>query len=74
MFGLGGFGLTEMAIVAATVLLLFGARHLPAIGSELGRAARRIKEGLSPRKVEDIELPEDFPTPKDSQKGVDKEN
>ena len=41
MFGLG---VTELIIVAAIVLLFFGARRLPAIGEGLGKTVREFKK------------------------------
>ena len=40
MFGLG---ITELIIIAAIVLLIFGARRLPEIGEGLGKTVREIK-------------------------------
>ena len=45
MFG-GRFGLTEILVILAVVLVLFGARRLPEIGSGLGKAIRSFKDGL----------------------------
>ena len=51
MFGLGA---TELVIILAIVVLLFGARRLPEIGSGLGRAIRGFKEGVSGKDVIDV--------------------
>jgi len=40
MFGLG---ISELIIIAAIVLLIFGARRLPQIGEGLGKTVREIK-------------------------------
>lgn len=45
----GKFGLLEIAVIVGIVLLLFGARRLPEIGSGLGRAIRNFKEGVTGR-------------------------
>jgi TatA/E family protein of Tat protein translocase len=74
MFGLGSFGLAELAIIAAILVLLFGARHLPAMGSELGQALRKLKEDFLPRRTEDIELPDDLHPPAQAQEGVNRED
>ncbi len=44
MFGLGP---TELLIILAIVVLLFGARRLPEIGSGLGKAIKGFKSGVS---------------------------
>ena len=51
MFGLGA---TELVIILAIVVLLFGARRLPEIGSGLGRAIRGFKEGVTGKDAIDI--------------------
>jgi sec-independent protein translocase protein TatA len=51
MFGLGA---TELLIILAIVVLLFGARRLPEIGSGLGRAIRGFKEGVSGKDAIDV--------------------
>jgi len=51
MFGLGA---TELVIILAIVVLLFGARRLPEIGSGLGRAIRGFKEGVSGKDAIDV--------------------
>lgn len=43
MFGLG---LTELLIILAVVLLFFGGRKLPELGSALGRSMQNFKKGL----------------------------
>jgi sec-independent protein translocase protein TatA len=44
MFGLGA---TELVIILAIVVLIFGARRLPEIGSGVGKAIKNFKAGLS---------------------------
>ena len=41
--GLGGFGMGEMVFIFLIVLLLFGAKRLPEIGSSLGKGIRESK-------------------------------
>ena len=55
MFGLG-FG--ELSIVLIIVVLLFGAKKLPALGGSLGSAIKNFKKGLdssedAPKEIED---------------------
>lgn len=41
--GLGGLGMWEMILIFFVVLLLFGAKRLPEIGSALGKGIREFK-------------------------------
>lgn len=51
MFGLGA---TELLIILAIVVVLFGARRLPEIGSGLGRAIKNFKTGISGKDEIDV--------------------
>ena len=42
-----GIGTTELLIIFGIVVLLFGARRLPELGSGVGSAIRNFKSGLS---------------------------
>lgn len=44
MFGLGPL---ELAIILGIVVVLFGARRLPEIGSGVGKAIKNFKAGVS---------------------------
>ncbi|MEQ1857933.1 MAG: twin-arginine translocase TatA/TatE family subunit [Longimicrobiales bacterium] len=44
--GLGGFGMGEMIFIFLIVLLLFGAKRLPEIGSSLGKGIREFKSSM----------------------------
>ena len=48
--GFGSFGMGEMIFIFLIVLLLFGAKRLPEIGSSLGKGIREFKSS-----VKDIE-------------------
>ena len=53
----GGFGTGEMILVFLVVLLLFGARRLPEIGSALGKGIREFKSSV--REIEhELKTPE----------------
>ena len=43
---LGGFGMWEMIFIFLVVLLLFGAKKLPEIGSSLGKGIREFKSSV----------------------------
>ncbi|MCH7992231.1 MAG: twin-arginine translocase TatA/TatE family subunit [Gemmatimonadetes bacterium] len=45
--GLGGFGMGEMIFIFLIVLLLFGAKRLPEIGSSLGKGIREFRKAQS---------------------------
>ena len=51
MFGLGPW---ELAIILAIVVVLFGARRLPEIGSGMGSAIKNFKSGLSDKEEIDV--------------------
>ena len=58
----GGFGMWEMILVFLVVLLLFGAKRLPEIGSSLGKGIREFKGSL--REIEgELKVPDDPPSP-----------
>ena len=44
--GFGGFGMWEMILIFTVVLLLFGAKKLPEIGSSLGKGIREFKSSV----------------------------
>lgn len=51
MFGIGA---TELMILLAIVLVVFGARRLPELGSGVGRAIKNFKAGLSGKDEIDV--------------------
>jgi sec-independent protein translocase protein TatA len=57
---LGGLGTTEILIILVVVLLLFGAKRLPEIGSSMGKGIREFKKSISDvnRSVTEIEREE----------------
>ena len=54
-----GFGTTEMIIIAAVFILLFGGAKLPSLMRNMGRSINEFKAGMeekpSDRKIEDKE-------------------
>lgn len=52
-----GFGTTEMIIIAAVFILLFGGAKLPSLMRNMGRSINEFKAGMeekpSERKIED---------------------
>lgn len=58
--GIGGFGMGEMVLIFLVVLLLFGAKRLPEIGSALGKGIREFKSSV--REIEhELKAPETPP-------------
>jgi sec-independent protein translocase protein TatA len=51
----GGFGLTELLVVLAIVLLIFGPKRLKSLGSDLGSAIKGFRKAVS----DDEKRPED---------------
>jgi sec-independent protein translocase protein TatA len=43
---LGGFGMWEILLVVAVILLLFGASRIPALARSLGKGVDEFKKGL----------------------------
>ena len=43
----GPFGLPELLIILVVLLIIFGARRLPEVGSSLGRALRMFKTSVT---------------------------
>ena len=43
----GNLGFTEILMIVVVVLLLFGAKRLPEIGSSFGKGIREFKKSLS---------------------------
>jgi len=46
MLAIGGFGTTELLVIAVVIFLLFGAARLPQLAKSLGQSKRAFKEGL----------------------------
>ncbi len=43
----GNLGFMEILLILVVVLLLFGAKRLPEIGSSFGKSIREFKKGIS---------------------------
>ncbi len=49
-----GIGTTELFILLAIVIVIFGARRLPELGSGLGKAIKNFKAGISGKDEIDV--------------------
>ncbi len=43
---IGPLGITEILIILAVVLLIFGPKNLPKLGTAIGKAVKNLREGL----------------------------
>ena len=60
------FGTQELLIVFGIVVVLFGARRLPELGSGVGKAIRNFKAGISGKDEVDVTPKNDEVTDGDS--------
>ena len=44
---LGGIGATELTLILAALVLLYGGKKLPEIGSGIGKGIRNFKQAVS---------------------------
>jgi sec-independent protein translocase protein TatA len=49
-----GIGTTELLLILGIVVVLFGARRLPELGSGVGQAIRNFKKGVSGKDEIDV--------------------
>jgi sec-independent protein translocase protein TatA len=49
-----GIGTTELLILLGIVIVIFGARRLPELGSGLGKAIKNFKAGVSEKDEIDV--------------------
>ncbi len=61
--GIGGLGMGEIILIFLVVLLLFGAKRLPEIGSALGKGIREFKSSVR-------EIETELKAPLEEKKGV----
>ena len=65
-----GMGVPELLIILVVILLIFGPKNLPKLGSALGKTVKNLREGISSgdKKVEEAadeeEVVEDGAAPK----------
>jgi sec-independent protein translocase protein TatA len=60
-----GIGTTELLILLGIVIVIFGARRLPELGSGLGKAIKNFKAGVSDKGEIDVTPDKDKVTDSD---------
>lgn len=60
----GGIGVTELLIILAVVLLIFGPKNLPKLGSAVGRTVKNLREGMN--SAPDLKIDEEDDRPADA--------
>lgn len=51
----GGIGVPELIIILVVVLLIFGPKNLPKLGSALGKGIKSLREGMNGGKEKSAE-------------------
>ena len=54
-----GMGTPELLIILAVILLIFGPKNLPKLGSAIGKSVKGLREGLGSSKKEVKEAADD---------------
>ena len=54
-----GMGTPELLIILVVVLLIFGPKNLPKLGSAIGKSVKGLREGLGSNKKEVAEAADD---------------
>ena len=57
-----GIGMRELVVILLVVLLVFGAKKLRTIGSDLGAAVRGFKKSMNEGEEEEINPPRRIPS------------
>jgi sec-independent protein translocase protein TatA len=58
---MGGMGMRELVIILLVVLVVFGAKKLRTVGSDLGAAVRGFKKSMSEGEDEEVNPPKRLP-------------
>jgi sec-independent protein translocase protein TatA len=59
---MGNLGFTEIMLILVVVLLLFGAKRLPEVGSSIGKGIREFKRSLTDTQDAILSNPDDRPS------------
>ena len=55
-----GMGVPELVIILAVVLLIFGPKNLPKLGSALGKTVKNLRDGMGSKSIEDADDEEEI--------------
>ncbi len=66
---MGNLGPLEIGLILAGVVLLFGARKLPDLGSSVGKSIKNFKRGLNDAQDDDAEASRVDPAPTEERTG-----
>ena len=55
----GGIGVPELLIILVVVLLIFGPKNLPKLGSALGKTVKGLRDGMGAGKKKEVKEAED---------------
>ena len=55
---LGGIGAPELVVILVIVLVLFGPKRLPQLGSSLGKTVKNLRDGMGAGKKDKKEIEE----------------
>lgn len=58
---MGGMGMRELVIILLVVLVVFGAKKLRTVGSDLGAAVRGFKKSMNEGEEEEVNPPKRLP-------------
>jgi sec-independent protein translocase protein TatA len=58
---MGGMGMRELVIILLVVLVVFGAKKLRTVGSDLGAAVRGFKKSMNEGEDEGLNPPKQIP-------------
>jgi len=58
---MGGMGMRELVIILLVVLVVFGAKKLRTVGSDLGAAVRGFKKSMNEGEDEEVNPPRRLP-------------
>ena len=70
-----GMGVPELLIILVVILLIFGPKNLPKLGSALGKTVKNLRDGMGAGEKEVVEVVEEVaeepaPAPKKTVKKV----
>ncbi len=53
---IGPFGIVEIIIILVVILIIFGPKNLPKLGTAVGKAVKNLREGLGGgKKIEEVD-------------------